>query len=1414
MAACVVTVGAPPRPPPAMDSRAPVSGLMDTSDSVTLKVLDTDASISSRNTPTGARQVGAGTIALLAYPLQQLDAFRERDKKQFYGVRLKVGESAWTEPLNLDSRADLDQAQDFSVRPVLIRARMPSWGAVAEVVARLEVVGSSFERTMALRLEPYCVVTNLTGIPLQLMQYKSGSTGDRLRGDGGGSSVALLPRRPSGGSLRAGLSMAAALAEAVPDWTTAVDLPVGTCAQPVYWSTASEERSVCVRFAPLAGDPGPPLWSQPIQVAEPTASMDYVVLPVRDPPKDSGPVPQGASASEETAQAASPKDPGPPGGPGPPLEPLVRSPGSRRLEAASLSPYLRKLTTKLSSSEPELDPVHGSRVSRRVKIYTSLEGGLMMEEVEVVTLRYICEVRSPGALHILLTSVAADAFLLLENRSGQPVRYRQAHIAGLPFLPLPPFSAAGFAWQAADRQIDREVELSDAYGSGAAAVRYSLEEAGPRCIDDDMSMQGGRSPSGGALPRFSLAVGVELQVRVKDRVTEVQGETGTVSLGSASILGRAWIPRVLSITPYKKGSPAADLVALEAPAPGQREAGAGSLYMTVSVAAAELSIVDHCVEEVLVLTVLGFQLEHAARIGASADFSRLRLNVQQLQVDDMLFGTRFPVLLCPMVEAGSTADGEGGESLPLLHLTIVSQVGGPRGEVYYPYIAFRTSGVLQISVTEALVWRIVEMSRGLNLAALSGSKQHSGVAAATDARILLALISIGDFVAAVSFRGDQFARPRWATRLGMLAWLLDMANFENVPVRLHGFEMKDSNMFWSVFTTSIFKEIQGQVMGVALSFLRNFGIFSGASGVLGALSASVATLAADDRPDTVRVARQRNITGVGEGLAEGGEALGAAFYRGLTGLISKPLEGAKRDGVGGFVKGVSKGLIGAVAQPVSGGLEFFSNAFEGIDASSSNLVGRQRNPRYLQRRRLPRAIGGDKRVLPLLRLVGSILTDRLSRMEEVGQALLFRCEEAASGLDLLRGRRRTTRYWSGDAYEDHMLLPDERVALLTDRAILLVHSPGFAAIQASYEEGGAPTVESDIPKSEVKWEVAWKDLLDLELRWSPGMPLPDRVVVHRIGTFGSEEEQSLAYALRCFPNSTQAENLKALALKVKHKYATAGQDTPLWVRRTMEPAPGLPPQAMPPVMLSLEFRLIWHTGRKSLPQVTIWRPIAPIGYKPAGDVAVLGLDPPQHPVQVFRDEGVRSGGEVKASTSAEGAARPITAAPRLYHLVWRDNGRLPVTMWEPLPPPGYRALGTVVLGALSPNSAAQAVHYPEPDLVVCIRQDLCQNARLADAAIWKWDPPALQVRSPSSCSSLLSAMCPKQAAPSPLLAACLWPCLLPGGLNLQRLHNYDPRTWRCSLWPVDSPAGTFLAQRTLQRPPPDSALAAHIEEAA
>lgn len=87
---------------------------------------------------------------------------------------------------------------------------------------------------------------------------------------------------------------------------------------------------------------------------------------------------------------------------------------------------------------------------------------------------------------------------------------------------------------------------------------------------------------------------------------------------------------------------------------------------------------------------------------------------------------------------------------------------------------------------------------------------------------------------------------------------------------------------------------------VALSFLRNFGLsFSGASGVLGALSAGVGSLAGDDNKERQRDRREREITGVGSMVSEGGQAVAGGFKRGFTGLVSKPYQGAKQAGVGG-----------------------------------------------------------------------------------------------------------------------------------------------------------------------------------------------------------------------------------------------------------------------------------------------------------------------------------------------------------------------------------------------------------------------------------------------------------------------------------------------------------------------------------
>ena len=44
-------------------------------------------------------------------------------------------------------------------------------------------------------------------------------------------------------------------------------------------------------------------------------------------------------------------------------------------------------------------------------------------------------------------------------------------------------------------------------------------------------------------------------------------------------------------------------------------------------------------------------------------------------------------------------------------------------------------------------------------------------------------------------------------------------------------------------------------------------------------------------------------------------------------------------------------------------------------------------------------------------------------------------------------------------------------------------------------------------------------------------------------------------------------------------------------------------------------------------------------------------------------------------------------------------------------------------------------------------------------------------------------------------------CPVQGGLALQRTKPHDPETWKCSLWPVDNAAKTFVAVRSLHKPP-------------
>jgi vacuolar protein sorting-associated protein 13A/C len=108
----------------------------------------------------------------------------------------------------------------------------------------------------------------------------------------------------------------------------------------------------------------------------------------------------------------------------------------------------------------------------------------------------------------------------------------------------------------------------------------------------------------------------------------------------------------------------------------------------------------------------------------------------------------------------------------------------------------------------------------------------------------------------------------------------------------------------------------------------------------------------------------KGVEDFGDVIRDGGGALAKGIFRGVTGILTKPIEGAKSSGVEGFVQGVGKGLIGAAAQPVSGVLDLLSKTTEGANAVKLKISSAIMAEEQLLRRRLPRAIGGDSLIYP------------------------------------------------------------------------------------------------------------------------------------------------------------------------------------------------------------------------------------------------------------------------------------------------------------------------------------------------------------------------------------------------------------------------------------------------------------------
>ncbi|POR35790.1 Sterol 3-beta-glucosyltransferase UGT80B1 [Tolypocladium paradoxum] len=68
--------------------------------------------------------------------------------------------------------------------------------------------------------------------------------------------------------------------------------------------------------------------------------------------------------------------------------------------------------------------------------------------------------------------------------------------------------------------------------------------------------------------------------------------------------------------------------------------------------------------------------------------------------------------------------------------------------------------------------------------------------------------------------------------------------------------------------------------------------------------------------DTVRPIEK--VTDLSSGIKIAGKELGYGFFDGIAGLVTQPIRGAEKDGAGGLVKGIGKGIGGLITKPAAG----------------------------------------------------------------------------------------------------------------------------------------------------------------------------------------------------------------------------------------------------------------------------------------------------------------------------------------------------------------------------------------------------------------------------------------------------------------------------------------------------------------
>lgn len=99
-----------------------------------------------------------------------------------------------------------------------------------------------------------------------------------------------------------------------------------------------------------------------------------------------------------------------------------------------------------------------------------------------------------------------------------------------------------------------------------------------------------------------------------------------------------------------------------------------------------------------------------------------------------------------------------------------------------------------------------------------------------------------------------------------------------------------------------------------------------------------------------KVRKPGKVTGFTSGLKEGGKSIFYGYYDGITGLIKEPVQGAKKEGFIGAIKGSARSFVNVTMRPAAGIMGFIAYPLQGAWKSMQSEVGRtQENRQHLTR---------------------------------------------------------------------------------------------------------------------------------------------------------------------------------------------------------------------------------------------------------------------------------------------------------------------------------------------------------------------------------------------------------------------------------------------------------------------------------